>query len=125
MPEEVNRVLTDHVSDLLFTPSEDANQNLEREGISAKQVHLVGNVIIDTLIHTLPRTQERPAQCPDRYALVTLHRASNVDDLGWLAVMLRTLIQISKDLPIVWPYIHGLVNVFRPPVSVLRMARCI
>ncbi|HEU5334558.1 MAG TPA: UDP-N-acetyl glucosamine 2-epimerase, partial [Terriglobales bacterium] len=79
MPEEVNRVLTDQIADLLFTPSRDGDQNLLREGIPAERIHCVGNVMIDTLVRLLPQaagslTRELPA----RYALVTLHRPSNV-----------------------------------------------
>src|ERR1022692_535571 len=92
MPEEVNRLVTDQLSDLLFTPSEDGNRNLAREGIDASKVHLVGNVMIDTLIRMLPRAAERlQSWLPDRFALVTLHRPSNVDDLPWLVQMLETL----------------------------------
>src|SRR6185437_9553555 len=74
MPEEINRLLTDQVSDLLFTPSEDGNRNLEREGIAPEKIHLVGNVMIDTLIQMLPAAaQYQPNNLPDAYALVTLH----------------------------------------------------
>lgn len=85
MPEEINRVLTDRLSDLLFTPSEDGDQNLLREGISQSRIHLVGNVMIDTLIRLLPKANAKlPNGINGRFALVTLHRPSNVDDLSWL-----------------------------------------
>jgi UDP-N-acetylglucosamine 2-epimerase (non-hydrolysing) len=103
MPEEINRLLTDHLSDLLFTPSRDANENLEREGISSKKVHCVGNVMIDTLLRMLPRAQEQPAGIRANYALVTLHRPSNVDDLEWLGDMFQALVKLSRDLPVIWP----------------------
>ena len=104
MPEEVNRLVTDQLSDLLFTPSEDGNRNLAREGIDASKVHLVGNVMIDTLIRMLPRAAERlQSWLPDRFALVTLHRPSNVDDLPWLVQMLETLQQIGRDVMVVFP----------------------
>jgi UDP-N-acetylglucosamine 2-epimerase (non-hydrolysing) len=104
MPEEINRLLTDQVADLLFTPSEEGNRNLEREGIARDKIHLVGNVMIDTLIHMLPIAQTQlPENVPPRFALVTLHRPSNVDDLDWLGSMLHNLEQISSDLTVVFP----------------------
>jgi UDP-N-acetylglucosamine 2-epimerase (non-hydrolysing) len=104
MPEEVNRLLTDQISNLLFTPSPDGNENLAREGIAAEKVHLVGNVMIDTLVHMLPQAHARiPSDLPARYALVTLHRPSNVDDSAWLSSMLRELSQISAELPVWFP----------------------
>src|SRR6516164_11623993 len=91
MPEEINRLLTDQISDLLFTPSQDGNENLAREGIASEKVHLVGNVMIDTLVRMLPEAKKRiPADLPARFALVTLHRPSNVDDLDWLSRLLLT-----------------------------------
>ena len=104
MPEEINRLLTDQVADLLFTPSEDGNRNLEREGIARERIYLVGNVMIDTLVRMLPIAQTQlPENVPHRFALVTLHRPSNVDDLEWLGDMLRSLEQISSDLAVVFP----------------------
>jgi UDP-N-acetylglucosamine 2-epimerase (non-hydrolysing) len=104
MPEEINRLVTDQLSDLLFTPSEDGNRNLDKEGIDPEKVHLVGNVMIDTLVRLLPRAiQEVPAGIPDRFALVTLHRPSNVDDIEWLAEMLHSLAALSREVPIIFP----------------------
>ena len=103
MPEEINRLLTDQISDLLFTPSADADQNLLHEGIDRSRIHLVGNVMIDTLIRLLPQTASKPQNFPSPYALVTLHRPSNVDDLPWLQQMLATLSDLGKDLAIVFP----------------------
>src|SRR5271165_5051389 len=104
MPEEINRLLTDQISDLLFTPSEDGNHNLRMEGVAPEKVHLVGNVMIDTLVRLLPYARERlPEAIPDRYALVTLHRPSNVDDIGWLKSLLDLLLEISRDIPILFP----------------------
>jgi len=104
MPEEINRLVTDQLADLLFTPSEDGDRNLNREGIPGEKVHLVGNVMIDTLVRMLPACQTHlPADVPSRFALVTLHRPSNVDDLDWLKGLLQTLEQISSDLTIVFP----------------------
>jgi UDP-N-acetylglucosamine 2-epimerase (non-hydrolysing) len=104
MPEEINRLLTDQISDLLFTPSDDGNRNLAREGISADKIHLVGNVMIDTLVRMLPaaRAAAKP-ELPEKYTLVTLHRPSNVDDLDWLEGMLSSLEEIGRQMPVVFP----------------------
>lgn len=109
MPEEMNRLLTDQISDLLFTPSPDADGNLLREGIAAEKIHRVGNVMIDTLVRLLPRAEERfPADLfqndlASPYALVTLHRPSNVDDLPWLRELLDTLANLSNHLQVIFP----------------------
>lgn len=104
MPEEINRLVTDQLADLLFTPSADADENLMREGIRASQIHLVGNVMIDTLVRLLPRCAEhRPADLPQRYAVVTLHRPSNVDDHRWLRALLLALVDLSHDVEVVFP----------------------
>jgi len=115
MPEEVNRVLTDQISDLLFTTERDAHKNLEREGIDERRIHFVGNVMIDTLRSHLPKATPpekilRAASDPDvflgsgpSYALVTLHRPANVDSPEVLARLLRTLRRISDSIPIVFP----------------------
>lgn len=104
MPEEINRVLTDRLSDLLFTPSEDGDQNLHCEGISQTRIHRVGNVMIDTLVRLLPKANANP---PDdvngRFALVTLHRPSNVDDLLWLRDLLAMLVALSDHLSVIFP----------------------
>jgi len=104
MPEEINRVITDQISDLLFTPSQDGNVNLLREGVPAKKLHLVGNVMIDTLVRLLPQAAAEDAgDVPERFALVTLHRPSNVDDPGQLKSILAALESISGDLQIMFP----------------------
>jgi UDP-N-acetylglucosamine 2-epimerase (non-hydrolysing) len=104
MPEEINRLVTDQLSDLLFTPSADGDENLLREGIDAAKIHRVGNVMIDTLVRLLPRAEkEFPSDIAPPYALVTLHRPSNVDDLPWLRQMLTALAGLSKQLNIIFP----------------------
>lgn len=104
MPEEINRLLTDQLSDLLFTPSADGDENLLREGVAPSKIHLVGNVMIDTLVRLLPRAEkEFPPAVPSPYALITLHRPSNVDDLPWLAELLATLVELSAELAVVFP----------------------
>src|SRR5215831_15806122 len=85
MPEEINRLLTDQISDLLFTPSKDGDENLLREGIDKQKIHFVGNVMIDTLTRLLPKAKDRPilkefGLHPGQHVLTTLHRPSNVDD---------------------------------------------
>jgi UDP-N-acetylglucosamine 2-epimerase (non-hydrolysing) len=104
MPEEVNRIVTDRLADLMFTPSEDGDQNLLREGISPKKIHRVGNVMIDSLVRLLPAAERCPANgLPDRFALVTLHRPSNVDDGETLKSILASLAAVSQQLNVLFP----------------------
>ena len=104
MPEEINRVLTDQISDMLFTPSADGAENLLREGIAPSKIHRVGNVMIDTLARLLPRAEtDFPSGESSPYALVTLHRPSNVDDLPWLREVLFTLATLSDQLNVIFP----------------------
>ncbi|MBZ5598747.1 MAG: UDP-N-acetylglucosamine 2-epimerase (non-hydrolyzing) [Acidobacteriia bacterium] len=104
MPEEINRLVTDQLSDLLFTPSADADENLQREGINPGKIHLVGNVMIDTLVRLLPRCAEHGEVNASRpYALVTLHRPSNVDNGPWLRALLRALAELSREMEVVFP----------------------
>ena len=104
MPEEINRLVTDQLADLLFTPSQDGNDNLLREGVAAERIRLVGNVMIDTLVRLLPKARDysRP-DLPERYALVTMHRPSNVDDPAFLQDLLVTLRELSSELPVIFP----------------------
>src|SRR5512135_1286529 len=80
MPEEINRVLTDQISDLLFTTERDAEPNLLREGVASERIHFVGNLMIDSLLHAVPRSRlpDGLPSLPEGFALVTLHRPSNV-----------------------------------------------
>jgi UDP-N-acetylglucosamine 2-epimerase (non-hydrolysing) len=108
MPEEINRLLTDQIADLLFTPSRDADANLLREGISQSKVHFVGNVMIDTLVRMLPQARQRPILSslglePRHYIVVTLHRPSNVDKPDTLKEILSALAKVSEEWPIVFP----------------------
>jgi UDP-N-acetylglucosamine 2-epimerase (non-hydrolysing) len=108
MPEEVNRLVTDQLADLLFTPSEDGDENLAREGIAKDKVFLVGNVMIDTLIRFLPQADEifptLKAQLNlSSYGLITLHRPSNVDDESVFLPMLQALDSLSRELPLIFP----------------------
>jgi UDP-N-acetylglucosamine 2-epimerase (non-hydrolysing) len=104
MPEEINRLITDQLADILFTPSADGDRNLLREGISPDKIHRVGNVMIDSLVRFLPAAMrcERDG-LPSRYALVTLHRPSNVDDGADLKRILECLLQVNEELKVVFP----------------------
>ncbi len=108
MPEEINRLLTDQVADLLFTPSPEAEVNLLREGVDPAKIHFVGNVMIDTLVERLPRAKDRPVVGElglrrGEYILVTLHRPSNVDDPQPLQEILRALEQLAKQRRVIFP----------------------
>ena len=104
MPEEINRVVTDRLADLLLTPSGDADENLAREGVPADRIVLVGNCMIDTLKRLLPRASRPPLDgIGDRYTLVTLHRPSNVDDADRLREVAAVLDRISQRIPVVFP----------------------
>jgi UDP-N-acetylglucosamine 2-epimerase (non-hydrolysing) len=104
MPEEINRLVTDQLADLLFTPSVDADKNLEREGVAPEKVHFVGNLMIDTLIRLLEQAQKpQLANVESCYALVTLHRPSNVDDAAMLRQIVATLGDLSARIPIIFP----------------------
>src|SRR2546426_8931523 len=108
MPEEINRLLTDQIADLLFTPSEDADRNLLAEGIPRERIRFVGNVMIDSLLKYLPLAskspiKEREGLADKDYAVLTLHRPSNVDDAGTFGRILEALEEISRRLPLVFP----------------------
>jgi len=108
MPEEINRLLTDQIADLLLTPSTDADANLRAENISAERIRFVGNVMIDSLYAQLPRAQdsqvrEQLSVHEKEYAVVTLHRPSNVDDRESLSRILRALKLIGERLPVIFP----------------------
>ena len=104
MPEEINRVVTDHLSDVLFAHCEDAVTNLRREGIPEQRIHFVGNVMIDSLICFLPFAKQHNIDgLPSKYALVTLHRPSNVDNPEVLNEVVKALVEINTDLQVVFP----------------------
>jgi UDP-N-acetylglucosamine 2-epimerase (non-hydrolysing) len=147
MPEEINRVLTDQISDSLFTTERSAEDNLVLEGISSSRVHFAGNVMIDTLLDNV-KLAAAPSEtvkeyCPGTsveeggYALLTLHRPSNVDDSKTLRSLLLSVVEISKKLPVIFP-VHprtknrieqeGLLDLINsgqiiclPPVGYLQM----
>jgi UDP-N-acetylglucosamine 2-epimerase (non-hydrolysing) len=108
MPEEVNRVVTDRVSDYLFAPSADAVANLRAEGYRDDQIHLAGNVMVDTLLANLDRAREGTTLPglglePGGYGLVTLHRAANVDDPAVLSRLLAALGGVARMCPLILP----------------------
>jgi UDP-N-acetylglucosamine 2-epimerase (non-hydrolysing) len=104
MPEEINRLVTDQLADLLFTPSEDGDENLRREGIAPEKIHRVGNVMIDSLVRLLPLAKKASTTgFPERYALVTLHRPSNVDDGASLKGILESLLEVNQRIAVVFP----------------------
>ena len=108
MPEEVNRVLTDQISDLLFTTEESAETNLRREGIAPEKIHFCGNVMIDTLLAHRERAQAtgtvaRLGLTPRSYGLLTLHRPSNVDDPDVFDALLAGIGTVGRDVPLLFP----------------------
>jgi UDP-N-acetylglucosamine 2-epimerase (non-hydrolysing) len=108
MPEEINRVVTDSIADLLLTPSEDANENLHREGVPEARIRLVGNIMIDSLIANLVQAKQSTALekfsvTPDSFVYVTLHRPANVDHRSHLTAIADELKKLSHQLPVVFP----------------------
>ncbi|HZI10849.1 MAG TPA: UDP-N-acetylglucosamine 2-epimerase (non-hydrolyzing) [Myxococcus sp.] len=108
MPEEVNRLVTDRLADLLLTPSRDADANLLKEGIDPSRIHFVGNVMIDSLLSSKEEAERLPTLknlglTPRGYAVCTLHRASNVDDPRLLAGLLDAVAHVSTRLPVIFP----------------------
>ena len=107
MPEEINRLVTDAIADVLWTPSADADENLLREGVAADKIDLIGNIMIDSFEMLRDRIQESSASRElgldrGRYALVTLHRPSNVDTQSALEPIVTALASASRDLPVVF-----------------------
>jgi UDP-N-acetylglucosamine 2-epimerase (non-hydrolysing) len=126
MPEEINRKVTDSISDILFTPSQDGDENLLREGVERKRIHFVGNIMIDSLVSILERIdqfyEDRVFQKfglqRNNYLLVTLHRPSNVDDQSNLYKIMKFLNTLSVKMPVIFP-VHPRtkkgINGFDPP----------
>ncbi|MGQ0715202.1 MAG: non-hydrolyzing UDP-N-acetylglucosamine 2-epimerase [Gemmatimonadaceae bacterium] len=108
MPEEINRLVTDRLADLLLTPSRDADENLIREGVPREKIVFVGNVMVDTLIHGLGRAREERAReklgvHEGEYALVTIHRPSNVDTPSRLSGVATALGRVAQAMPVIFP----------------------
>ncbi len=108
MPEEINRILTDSISDLLLTPSADGDENLKAEGIAPEKIRLVGNVMIDSLLGQMELAEKSSVRedlnlREKEYAVLTLHRPSNVDERETFSGLLEALLDIGKEIPIVFP----------------------
>ncbi|MGB8953523.1 MAG: UDP-N-acetylglucosamine 2-epimerase (non-hydrolyzing) [Candidatus Aminicenantales bacterium] len=108
MPEEINRVVTDALADLLLTPSQDADENLLREGISRDKIKFVGNIMIDSLLDNLQKARSSTILTqlkldPARFVYVTLHRPANVDEQNSLSTIIAGLERLSRRLPVVYP----------------------
>ncbi|HYG82200.1 MAG TPA: UDP-N-acetylglucosamine 2-epimerase (non-hydrolyzing) [Pyrinomonadaceae bacterium] len=108
MPEEINRLLTDQIADLLLTPSRDADENLKAEGIPDWRIRFVGNVMIDSLFNQLRRAEQSTVRedlgvAGRDYAALTLHRPSNVDDPQTFGRILDALEEVSRRLPVIFP----------------------
>ncbi|MBN1505086.1 MAG: UDP-N-acetylglucosamine 2-epimerase (non-hydrolyzing) [Candidatus Eisenbacteria bacterium] len=108
MPEEINRMVTDSLSSLLFTTCEDANRNLSNEGVAPDRVHFVGNVMIDSLKNHIEIARQsevlsRFSLAEQRYAVLTLHRPSNVDSEESLSRIVDAVCEVAKELPVVFP----------------------
>lgn len=108
MPEEINRLVTDAISNYFFTTSETANENLKKSGINDEQIFYVGNTMIDTLLKQRPRFQQPPiwnelSLQDQNYIVMTLHRPANVDEESKLKTLMKEIILHSKDMPLVFP----------------------
>jgi len=108
MPEEINRVVTDSVSDILFTTEASAAENLLHEGIDPGKIHFVGNVMVDSLVYALAAARRSPMRDQlgvrwGEYVVLTLHRPANVDDPIRLRATLEAIVKISEDLPVIFP----------------------
>ncbi len=108
MPEEINRILTDHLSDILFTTCRDGDKNLEKEGVAPEKIFFAGNVMIDTLIDlkdkiTLSRMLDKVGVEPGKFAVLTLHRPSNVDDPGVLKHLFGAFSEIAGRISLIFP----------------------
>jgi UDP-N-acetylglucosamine 2-epimerase (non-hydrolysing) len=115
MPEEINRVVTDHISEMLFVTEKSGLVNLEREGISSEKIHFVGNTMIDTLAALLPKALQKWPELSElmnlsaegvrnkEYVLVTLHRPSNVDDPAVLKEIVDGLCRVAEETPVIFP----------------------
>ncbi|MBI1178558.1 UDP-N-acetylglucosamine 2-epimerase (non-hydrolyzing) [bacterium] len=107
MPEEINRLVTDSIADLLLTPSADADDNLRREGVPESRIRLVGNIMIDSLVENLPRARQsgilrRLGLAAGAYAFVTIHRPANVDQRPVLAAIMQAIETAARAVPVVF-----------------------
>lgn len=113
MPEEINRMVTDILADVLFTTSVDAHEHLAREGVSPEKIHFVGNVMVDSLLAHLPAARRRdtlhglglvrPDGTPAKYAVLTLHRPSNVDQPEVFGGLMTAVDHVARQMPVIFP----------------------
>src|SRR5260221_264535 len=108
MPEEINRIVTDSIADLLLTPSEDAGVNLRHEGVPSAKIQLVGNIMIDSLVDNLPQARDSAVLKsldlqPGQFVYVTLHRPNNVDRQEPLSAIIAELQKLAGQMPVVFP----------------------
>lgn len=108
MPEEINRIVTDRLSDILFVTEESGMENLLNEAVSKDKIHFVGNIMIDSLVKNLQLAKETKIHEelsiePGKYAVLTLHRPANVDNIDRLNILLKAIKEISKNIPVVFP----------------------
>ncbi len=103
MPEEINRIVTDRLADIHFTPSADADEHLRSEGITSDRIHRVGNIMIDSLIASLDKIKVQSNKLDEVYGLITLHRPSNVDDQAKLTALFEVLEKISQRIKLIFP----------------------
>jgi UDP-N-acetylglucosamine 2-epimerase (non-hydrolysing) len=128
MPEEINRLVTDALSDLLFTPSPDADDNLISEGISPSRIKFVGNVMIDTLVASLPKVRSSvfargTRWRPRDFAYVTLHRPSNVDEPKSIRAIFKELNALASRLPVIFPVHPRTRKTIDRHLSAMRLSR--
>lgn len=129
MPEEINRMVTDAITNLFFTTSEYANENLKRAGVEADRIFFVGNTMIDTLLKQLPRLKrpgifEKAGLVAQKYLVLTLHRPANVDDPANLRAMLDAIMSGSREDKVVWP-VHPRTRKILSEMGGLSMERLI
>lgn len=105
MPEEINRVVADHVCDYLFTPTEFTKNNLLKEGIDEEKIFVTGNTIVDAVNYNIKIAEKTDIQVPDNFSLLTLHRAENVDEINILKTLLEGIEKVARhtEIPMVWP----------------------
>ena len=128
MPEEINRVVTDALAEVLFAPSDEAKANLRAEGRPEEYIHVVGNIMIDTLVHHLEQIQNLSLIStlhlePKKYLLLTIHRPSNVDGPKKLGRFVQEILTLAEEIPLAWP-IHprtkSRLEIFNPNLRILE-----
>lgn len=128
MPEEINRIVSDHISDILFVPTSTGIKNLQKEGVSEQKLYLVGDVMYDAALH-FGRKAERTSSILDqlkistnRYILATIHRAENTDTPHLIHAILDGLMQVAHDIPVIFPMHPRTRNVIDGDINLLKLA---